>query len=159
MKKIIAFDFGGVLDVDKSHLIRDDNLVFQCLAQIDVDKAFRLFNFVIKHNANVFCISDISRYVNLWDTVTRSILNSKKEEHQNAARYIKDNKREIRRLEISFDSKEKQCKINEAKKLYPDSIIIAFEDAKKLDNCNHIWISRSKGLTEENIKEASVLFE
>lgn len=154
MNKLVAFDFGGVLDVKDSYKIYKDDLDERCMAQIDVDKAFLLFNFVIKHDAKVFCISDLARFVDLWDIIVNSIRFSKKEEHQDAVQYIKENKIELMNMEISLQDRTKQGKINEAAKSNPDAIITAFEDEQKLVNCNHIWISRQNGLTNEDIKEA-----
>lgn len=157
--KIIGFDFGGVLDVKNSFLISDNNLTFRTIAQMDTDKAYLLFNLVVENGCKVFCISDLSQYVNMWKIVLRKILSSTDPLHHEAAEMIRNNKREFYRYEIVVDGKNKQSKIDEIVLSNKDATVICFEDEYSLNNCSHIWISKVTGLTEQHVVDATNIFK
>ncbi len=152
---VLAFDFGGVLDIPNSHRIRESEMTFKIRKQMDADKAFMFYQLALKHDAKIVCISDLSKYLCIGREIINAIIRSDKPEHQELKEFLKTNKRTERKRIIEGDD-GKQKTIDTLAQRYADEDlrIVAFEDSVKLENCHFIWVSTQDKLTPEDIANA-----
>ena len=151
--KIIAIDFGGVLDKKDSYLIQGNTLEERSIRQTDPDKAFFFVKFIVDNNLTFFVISDLSKHVDIWHTLIMSLKRSSKEEHLRLFNLVDENRRKIIRLQKFSRGNSKQEKINNMIKLNNEYEVIAIEDEYELNNCKQVWVGKEDLFDENKINE------
>lgn len=137
-KNIIAYDFNGVMDVEKSHLIKESGLSFRVRKQFDIDKARALLMLAFETNTPLISISLLDANVNINQQLIACLMHHGTEEDKV---FFKENKRNFRKLfKRSFESAgNKQKTIDECVK--DGYKVFALEDEVPLTNCELLWVN------------------
>lgn len=152
MEKVIAYDFGGVLDVKDAYTKHDSNINFRVIKQTDVKLAILLLNFALKNNVKIMSISDLSMAADINRCIFKAICNTEIPEFQDIALEMKEKSRDFRKLFVRPDLEGKQKGIDSYLKFHKNVEILAFEDSVDLKNCEQVWVYNR--LQESHIETA-----
>lgn len=153
MKKIVFFDFQGVLDVKNSHTIFDNDLFFQIKKQADPEKVYRLLKFIYEEKAYFASISSFS-HSDVVEAIIGSLVHSDNDTYKNFANkfYFDDDFLNKLYFFKSNDLTKNDLLENED---LSDFNIVVFEDEAFFDKkYNPIYTNPSIGLTDEHILTA-----
>ena len=154
IKKIVFFDFQGVLDVKDSYNIFDNDLFFQISKQADTEKVYRLFKFIYEEKACFASISSLSNSSLVIDGLLRSLFSSGNPIYLDFVEKFYNDSAYLDNIYFFNNSQLEKNELLNNENL-SDYKIVVFEDEAFFDSkYNPVYIDPSIGLTDCDILKA-----